>query len=84
MKKVTVSIEKCISRLRIRINGQIHISMPYDEKGPNIIVHAYLIGSENYYNIDYTLSDGRVIESGYTRKDIFDNILLQLEKLNII
>ncbi len=81
--KLKVEVEIATSRLRIRVNGVIHLSFPYREDNHKMIVHSYFIGKELFYNIDYHI-EGILIETGYTRKDLFTMILNELEKKNII
>lgn len=82
VKPPLIEIEKFYSRLRIKINGVIHLSLhySYDTK---LSIHTYLAGKDNYYNIDYHVN-GDLIETGYTRKDIFDEVLRCLEEKHII
>jgi len=82
-KNVNVKVEQSYDRLRIRINGIIHLSFPYNGKESKIIVQSYFTGNEKYYTIEYNI-DGQIIETGYTRKDIFIAILKELEDNNII
>jgi hypothetical protein len=83
-KEVTVKVEIAYDRLRIRINGTVHVSIPFRENDSNsLIVHSYFIGKEKFFNIDYHIGD-QVIETGYTRKDIFEAILKGLEEKNVI
>lgn len=83
-KDVKVKVERSYDRLRVRINGIIHVSLPFrEEDSNNLIVHSYFIGKEKFFNIDYHIND-QVIETGYTRKDIFTAVLKGLEDNNII
>ncbi len=81
-KKVNIKVENQYNRLRIKINGIIHLSIPYGSDNFNLIIHSYFTG-KNFFNIDYHI-DGQIIETGYTRKDVFESILSELEKQNII
>lgn len=78
-----IKIEKDHGRLRIKINGITHLSFPYQEENFNLIIQAYFVGKDNFYNIDYHMN-GQIIETGYTRKDLFEGILGELEKHHII
>ena len=81
--KLKVEVEIETSRLRIKVNGVIHLSFPYREDNHKLIVQSYFIGKDLFYNIDFHM-EGIVIETGYTRKDLFLMILNELEKKNII
>ena len=82
--KLDIKFERAYGRFRIKINGLIHLSLPYQETDTKIVVHAYYIGNKKFCNIDYHLPSGQVIETGYTREDMFQQILKLLEENDII
>ena len=82
-KKIRVEVQRTPGRFRVRINGVTHLSFPYQEDDAKMVVHSYFIG-KYFCNIDYHMPDGRVIETGYTRDDVFHAVLAELERNNII
>ena len=82
-KKVpNVTVEVFNSRLRIRINGQVHLSLPYREENFKMIVKSYIIGKQQFCKIEYML-EGRTVVGQYKR-EVFDQILSGLEEKGII
>lgn len=78
MAKVNVRAEVKFNRLRVYLNGAMHISIKFDDI---VGVQSFII--DNYCHIEYYTKE-TVIESTYLRKDTWLRILKALEKINII
>ena len=82
IKTPVIKVEKSYNRLRIYIDDIIHLSLHHDWE-TKLSIQSYMTGKDNYYSIDYHF-DGQVIETGYTRQDIWEAILSKLKEQNFI
>lgn len=74
-----IKVENTFSRIRIKINGIIHVSLPQGD----IKVQTWLAPQKSYYAIEYYTSDGEVL-CEYDTREIWEKILKELEKANVI
>lgn len=77
---VKVDVESLFSRIRIRIDGIIHLSLPQSE---NISVQSWLNPQRSYYAIEYSLSETTVL-CEYDNRELWSTILKKLEENKII
>lgn len=74
-----IEVENTFSRIRIKINDIIHLSLPQGE----IKVQTWLIPHKHYYAIEYYTIDGEIL-CEYDSRDIWENILKELENKKVI
>lgn len=74
-----IEIEVTFTRIRIKINGVIHLSLPQGD----IIVQSWLIPNKSYYAIEYYMGDS-VVLCEYDNREIWECILKELENKNVI
>ena len=79
-KQEKIEVKIVHSKLRIYINGKIHLSIDIDKI---IAFQSYFIGLESF-NIDYYTTDNVMIDTQYTKKYIWDEILKGLDKITLI
>jgi len=78
--KNKIVIESDFGRIRIKINGIIHLSL---KQSPDIQIQSWLYPSRSYYAIQY-YSAGSNILCEYEDKGIWEQILKKLEEVGII
>lgn len=74
-----IEIEVTFTRIRIKINGVIHLSLPQGD----IKAQTWLVPHKSYYAIEYYTSDGEVL-CEYDNREIWEGILKGLENKNVI
>ena len=74
--KVTSAVKN--NRLRIRIDGLLHLSLRADD---TVAVLSYKEGG--YYHIDYYVGES-CVESTYKSAEVWKDVLVELEKVDVI
>jgi hypothetical protein len=76
-KSVDVKAESTCDHIRVYLDGVMHLSIKQNDL---VGIKSYKIGKVDTYNIDFFMKD-TTIDCNYTRKDIWENILKELQKL---
>lgn len=79
--EVTAEIEN--SRLRVRIDKMIHISLPYREENFQMVFKSSFIGKKKFSKLLFK-TGGTELECTYTNKELFEKVISSLEELNVI
>ncbi len=79
MDNIKIEVKVEYGHLRIRIDDIMHLSIRVDDI---VAVQSYLMG-KHYYHIEYQTNKA-TIECRYVRKDMWQEILKQLELITII